>query len=39
LVQSPLKTEGTQGVEERQKDLSTQGEGGRREEKHRKYQL
>jgi len=39
MVQRPLKTEGTEEVEERKKDLATQVEGGRREEKHTKYQL
>jgi len=31
MVRRPLKTEGTEGVEERKKDSSTQVEGGRRE--------
>jgi hypothetical protein len=30
MVRRPLKTEGTERVEERKKDLSTQVEGGRR---------
>jgi hypothetical protein len=39
MVRRPPKTEGTEGVEERKKDSSTQVEGGRIEEKHRKHQL
>jgi len=39
MVRRPLKTEGTERVEERKKDSSTQVERGRMEEKHRKHQL
>jgi len=39
MVRRPLKTEGTEEVEERKKDSSTQVERGRREEKYMKHQL
>jgi hypothetical protein len=39
MVRRPLETEGTEGVEERNKNSSTQIERGRREEKYIKHQL